>query len=174
MNKKTGAAPATPSQTVTSIHNRHDGFVCQVQVRVPASIKTRPVEKGTTRKGYYEPIATSFKHDGFNYRQIAREGDIAIYEQKWTDCEDPSIAYEVIRIQRHEAKMFPSGKSYPAREAYPPSGAWGTDGFTLTDRDAAFNKFQQIVAGRTGKTNLEQAGDGLEQEQTETSNTNSN
>jgi hypothetical protein len=53
-------------------------------------------------------------------------------------------------------------------EVYPKSEVWGTDGFTLTDKDAAFNKFQQIVAGRTGKTNWNQAGDGLEQEQTET------
>src|SRR5262245_51119839 len=52
------------------------------------ALKTRPVEKCLARKGHYKPIATEFKHDGFNYRQIAREGDVAIYEQRWRDSEN--------------------------------------------------------------------------------------
>ncbi len=106
------------------------------------ALKTRPVEECSAGKGHYKPIATEFKHDGFNYRQIAREGDVAIYEQRWRDSEN--VCYEVVRIRRHEAKTFPGGKSSPAREAYPTSAAWGVDGFTLTDRDAAFAKLREI------------------------------
>lgn len=165
-----GATPSTETSTPTSSHNRQMACDCQVRSLPPASIQTRPVENREVRKGHYEPLTTTFKHDGFNYRQIVREGDFAIYEQRWIrrDGElSENVAFEVIRIQRHEATTFPNGAVYPAREAYPPSEAWGVDGFTPTDKDAAFNKFRQIVAGRTGKTNqLEQAGDGLEQEQT--------
>ena len=102
------------------------------------ALKTRPVEKCLARKGHYKPIATEFKHGGFNYRQIAREGDVAIYEQRWRDSEN--VCYEVVRIRRHEAKTFPGGKSSPAREAYPSSAAWGDLGWTVTTLDAALRK----------------------------------
>jgi hypothetical protein len=84
----------------------------------------------------------AFTLGGFNYRQIAREGDWAIYEQRWRDSKN--VCYEVIRIRREEATTFPSGRSYPAREVYPPSEAWGVDGFTFTDRDKARAKFFEI------------------------------
>jgi hypothetical protein len=110
-------------------------------------LKTRPVEECSAGKGHYKPIATFFKHGGFNYRQIAREGDVAIYEQRSRDSEN--VCCEVVRIRRHEARTFPSGKSSPAREAYPTSEAWGVDGFTLTDRDAAFAKLREICLATT-------------------------
>jgi hypothetical protein len=111
-----------------------------------SALKTHPVEKGTAGKGRYEAIATSFKHDGFSYRQIGREGSLAIYEQRWIrpngDLSE-NVAYEVIKIQGHEAHTFPSGKSYPPREGYPTSVAWGVDGFTLTDQDSAYAKLRK-------------------------------
>jgi hypothetical protein len=189
------------TSTETPTHHRHDGCDCQAGVGsaikteqstlplffvVTSSIplkcaneasrggpagKSRFTETRTSAKGHYRPVATSFKHAGFNYRQIARENDIAIYEQRWIRPNgelSENVAYEVVRIRRREAEKFLDGFSAPAREVYPSSEQWGDYGWTLTDRDPAFNKFRQIVAGRTGKTNLEQDGDVLEQEQTET------
>jgi hypothetical protein len=109
------------------------------------SIKTRPTETVTARKGHYEPIATSFKRGGFAYRQIAREEDVAIYEQRLIELDgelSENRAYEVVRIQWQKAHTFPNGKSYPAREAYPPSESWGTSGWTFTDKDRAFVKLR--------------------------------
>jgi hypothetical protein len=54
----------------------------------------------------YRPVPTEFRHDGFNYRQIEREGDLAIYEQRWTGCPEPSTAYEVVRIRRHDGFLM--------------------------------------------------------------------
>jgi hypothetical protein len=110
------------------------------------AVKTRPVEDCSARKGHYKPIATFFKHGGFNYRQIAREGDVAIYEQRWLDSEN--VCYEVVRIRQHEATTFPSGESSPAREAYPTSATWGVDGFTLTDKDTAYAKLRALRQAR--------------------------
>ncbi len=107
-----------------------------------SALKTRPVEKGTAGKGHYEPIATSFKHHGFSYRQIGREGSLAIFEQRWIRPDDhlsKNAAYEVIKTQRHEAHTFPSGKSYPLRA----SAVWGVDGFTLPDKDTAYAKLRE-------------------------------
>ena len=110
------------------------------------ALKTRAAEECLARKGHYKPIATEFKHGGFNYRQITREGDVAIYEQRWRDSEN--VCYEVVRIRRHEAKTFPGGESSPAREAYPTSAVWGLDGFTLIEKDKAFAKLRTLRSGQ--------------------------
>jgi hypothetical protein len=85
-----------------------------------------------------------FRRDGFTYRQIAREPAAAIYEQTWNGCRDPSTAYEVIRIRRREGFQI-SGRFVEPGEVYPNSKAWGVDGFTLTDKDAAFAKFRKLA-----------------------------
>jgi len=174
MKEKLGAsAPLeaeAPSQTVTWNHNCHMGFACQAQVlavgekqqsgRSPLSLpswtnKTRVAEKGAVKKRHsYEPLATAFTLGDFNYRQVAREGNWAIYEQRWPGSEN--VCYEVIRIRQEEATTFPSGRSYPAREAYPPSETWGVDGFTLTDKGAAFNKARNKCRRQNRQNQLEQ------------------
>ena len=93
---------------------------------------------------FYKPLPTEFRRDGFQYRQIAREGHAAIYEQIWLGCTEPSPCYEVIRIRRREG--FQIGDRFvEAAELYPRSEAWGTDGFTLTDKDTAFVKLCELA-----------------------------
>jgi hypothetical protein len=87
-------------------------------------------------------LQTQFRHDGFNYRQIAREGN-AIYEQSWSNCPNPSVCYEVIRIRRRDGFQI-GGRFIEPAEIYPKAEAWGVDGFTLTDKDAAFAKLREI------------------------------
>ena len=41
-------------------------------------------------------------------------------------------------------ELMPQGHTHHAREVC--AAAWGVDGFTLTDRDAAFAKLREIVA----------------------------
>ena len=105
--------------------------------------KTRATtERGGKKRHSYKPLKARFRHDGLDYRQIAREGDaVAIYEQRWPGSEN--VRYEVVRIRRREG--FKIGNSFiePA-EVYPNSEAWGVDGFTLTDKDAAFAKLRAI------------------------------
>ena len=100
----------------------------------------------TEPKIKYKPIATEFRHDGFNYKQIAREDDVAIYEQKWTGCSNPSVAHEVVRIRRHDGFEI-GGKVIEPAEVYPRSEAWGVDGFTVTDRDVAFARLKRLQKG---------------------------
>jgi hypothetical protein len=105
--------------------------------------KTRLAKKGSARKAYsYEPLAITFTLCGFTYRQIAREGAWAVYEQRWHGSEN--VCYEVIRIRRVEATTFPGGRSYPAREVYPSSEQWRQHGWTVLTRDAAFGKLSEI------------------------------
>ena len=107
-------------------------------------IKTRATAEAWGKKCHScKLLPTRFRRDGFNYRQITREGDAAIYEQSWTSCPNPSVCYEVIRIRRR-AGFQVDGRFVEPAEVYPTAEAWGIDGFTFTDRDAAFAKLREI------------------------------
>ena len=110
----------------------------------PLTAKASAAGEGGSRKGHYRPLPKEFRRDGFDYRQIAREGNAAIYEQRWTGCAEPSVCYEVIRIRRREGFQIGGRFDGPA-EVYPASKLWGTDGFTLSNRDAAFAKLREIA-----------------------------
>jgi|SRR5215831_7342037 len=109
----------------------------------PPTLKTRATAEGGSKKGHFRPLPKEFRRDGFTYRQIAREGDAAIYEQTWNGCPNPSVAYEVLRIRRRD-EFFIGDKFVPAAEVYPKSEAWGADGFTFTNKEAAFAKLRQM------------------------------
>jgi len=120
------------------------GDSCPVSLH-PSVIKTRSRrEAGSKKWRFYKPLPTEFSRDGFNYRQIAREGNAAIYEQTWSDCLNPSVCYEVIHIRRREG-IHIGGRFVEAAEVYPNSDSWGVDGFTLTDKDAAFAKLREVA-----------------------------
>jgi hypothetical protein len=97
-----------------------------------------------TKEGrFYKPLPKEFRRNGFRYRQVARQGNAAIYEQTWNGCQNPSVAYEVIRIRCREGFQI-SGRFVEPAEIYPNSEAWGVDGFTISDKDAAFQKLKQM------------------------------
>jgi hypothetical protein len=109
------------------------------------AIKTRATaEAGSEKQRFYKPLPARFRRDGFDYQQIGREGDAAIYEQRWAGCCNPSVSYEVIRIRRREGFQIDSRFVEPA-EVYPNSDAWGVDGFTFADKDAAFAKLREVA-----------------------------
>ena len=111
---------------------------------LPRTIKTRATAEGWSKKGHsYRPLPTRFQRDGFDFRQIAREGNAAIYEQTWSGCAEPSACYEVIRIRRRDGFRIGDRFIEPA-EVYPNSDAWGVDGFTFTDKDAAYTKLTEV------------------------------
>jgi hypothetical protein len=101
-------------------------------------------EAGSEKRRSYKPLRTRLRHDGFDCQQIAREGNAAVYEQTWSGCSEPSVCYEVIRIRRHEGFEI-DGRFVEPAEVYPNSEAWGVDGFTLTDKDAAFAKLHELA-----------------------------
>ena len=105
--------------------------------------KTSATAEGGSKKSRYKSLPKEFRRDGFAFRQIARQGNAAIYEQRWTGCAEPSVCYEVIRIRRREGFEI-GGRWVPPAEVYPNSEAWGVDGFTFTNRNKAWAKFSEI------------------------------
>ena len=120
--------------------------------------KTRArAEAWGKKRHFYKPLPKEFRRDGFQYRQIAREGTAAIYEQTWSGCSNPSVCYEVIRIRRREGFEI-DGRFVEPAEVYPNSEAWGVDGWTFTTKDAAFAKLREIVASANAPVRFGQKG----------------
>jgi hypothetical protein len=109
------------------------------------TIKTRATAEAWGKKRHScRLLPIQFQRNGFSYRQIARERSAAIYEQTWSGCSGPSVCYEVVRIRRRDGFQI-DGRLVEPAEVYPSSRAWGVDGFTLTDKDAAFAKLRELV-----------------------------
>jgi hypothetical protein len=86
------------------------------------------------------PLATSFRSRGWEFTQIAREGKIAMFSKTKSDFE----TYEVIIIQEHEEHQWPKGDITPAHESYPGDETWGKYGWSLTTKDRAWEKFNEL------------------------------
>ena len=94
--------------------------------------KNAPYAPGVPRNG----------GSGFTYALLRRVGDIAIYSQSKNGLPD---AYEVIRIQKHEAHSA-FGKDFPAGESYPSSSQWGDEAWTYTTLAEAERKLSTLVS----------------------------
>src|SRR5262249_28032512 len=91
----------------------------------------------------YKLLERHFQRDQFNYKQLVRQGDAAIYSQTWRGCSEPSIIFEVIWVRRHNGKEI-KGQWVEPSEFYPSSTEWGKYGFTFTHEDAAFAKLREL------------------------------
>jgi hypothetical protein len=123
---------------------KHNPVVAGDLVELPAPKTSATAEAWSKKRRSYKPLPTRFRHGGCDYRQIAREGNAAIYEQAWSGCSNPAVSCEIIRIRWHDGFQI-GGRFVEPAEIYPNSEAWGVDGFTLTDKDAAFAKLQEVA-----------------------------
>lgn len=107
--------------------------------------KTRATAEAWGKKSHYRPLPKEFRHDELIFRQIARDGNAAIYEQTWNRSAETTPCWEVIRIRRREGFRI-GGRFVEPAEVYPKPEAWGVDGFTFTDKEAAFERLREIKA----------------------------
>jgi hypothetical protein len=110
------------------------------------SPKTRAGGFSNSKRGQcYKPLDRHFQRAEFNYKQLVREKDVAIYSQTSRGgSSEPVIAFEVIRVRRHNGKKI-KGQWVGPSEFYPSLTEWGKYGFTFTDKDAAFAKFRELL-----------------------------
>ena len=87
-------------------------------------------------------LEKKFTYKEFEYSQIIREGNLAIYKQKLKDV-DGSTRFEVIIIESHNGYEI-SGQKIPPSEMYPSSTQWGVKGFTLLTYDDALRKMEVL------------------------------
>jgi hypothetical protein len=150
MKVQTGCNPPTAKRSLAFVGH---------SIALSAEKARATIEGGCKKRHSYKPLPTQFRHGGFDYRQITRERNAAIYEQIWIGCRNPSLSYEVIRIRRREGFEI-AGRFVEPAEVYPNSEAWGVDGWTMQDKDAAFRKLREVVAPtkgpRPGTTGVDQ------------------
>ncbi len=89
----------------------------------------------------YKPLKTSFTKNSFNFIQIKRVGDKAIFSKQ---KEGGGISYEVIMVQRHLDYQI-AGVTIEAAETYPSSESWGVYGFTYVTLAEAEKKFKKLT-----------------------------
>lgn len=88
-------------------------------------------------------LPLTFRADRFNFTQLTRSGDLAIYRK-----EKPAtnyVGFEVIRIQRHNGFEIKGRKVEPT-EFYPGNEKWGVDGFTCMTEARAQEKLAELLS----------------------------
>lgn len=96
------------------------------------------------------PLAPTFRADGFDFEQVEREGDLAIYRKTKGENQE---GFELIVIQKRAEHTWPNGNTTPPHEAYPSSESWGTSGFTfnaLTDARHRLNALAAVYNAKNG------------------------
>jgi len=95
-------------------------------------------------------LEKKFTNKGFSFKQIIREDNVAIYEQKLIDNENPTPRYEVIIIKSHNGYEI-NGTKFPPSEMYPSSTQWGKNGWTCLDMQAAQKRFKKVKNSESRK-----------------------
>ena len=90
-------------------------------------------------------LPVSFHRDGYDFTQVIRQGNLAIYSKTKPHYTRPS--FEVVIVQQHPAETI-CGRIYQERESMPPSEAWGTAGWTCTTLEDAKIKLRTLVESR--------------------------
>lgn len=96
----------------------------------------------SNRKELLKQLDKKFTHLKFEFSQICREGDFAIYSRKYFDSEN--VHFEVVRVLSHNGYAI-GGEIYPPSEYYPSANSWGTDGFTCVSRAAAYKRLEKMM-----------------------------
>jgi len=86
-------------------------------------------------------LEKSFERKKFQYDQIYRKGNLAIYKQK--NIEYGSLTYEAIVIKSHNGYEI-MGNKIPPSEVYPCDSQWGDLAWTYQTLEEAQNKIKQL------------------------------
>jgi len=84
----------------------------------------------------YAILPLFYKKNGYQYEQVFREGNIAVYSQK---SEGIIHAFEVFKIRKQKATDW-GEVHYEAKERVPSSEEWGNNAFTVYTLDKAMDK----------------------------------
>jgi hypothetical protein len=88
------------------------------------------------------PLAKTFRKDGFDFAQIDRVDDVAVYHKtKGAQVE----SFEVVIVQKRAEHTWPNGDTTPAHESMPSSESWGTLGWTLPTKLQAYSKVAEVL-----------------------------
>lgn len=91
----------------------------------------------TTRK----PLKNEFTKWGDHFKQIKREGNVAIFSRVSPSGREQ---FEVIVVGSHDGYEL-QGAKVDAAEVYASTSAWGSHGFTCLSRERAEIRFSELL-----------------------------
>lgn len=98
----------------------------------------------------YKPLKTDFIAKGFQFNQLHREGDIAIFHKVAVPTaihpKPFDAGFEIVVVSRHNGYEIAGNKFEPA-EVYPGSEQWGSMGWTEKDLYRAEIRFGKLLKG---------------------------
>lgn len=86
-------------------------------------------------------LEKQFTSCGFEFKQVHREGEFAVYK-KWKP-EYRSPIFEAIEIKSHNGYTIAGNYCAPS-EMYPSNEQWGVLGFTCTDLKQAYARIDKM------------------------------
>lgn len=96
----------------------------------------------------YKPLETDFNKNQFRFRQIRREGDIAIFHRAAIAGGLHPTAFdggfETVVITRHDGYEIAGVQMEPA-ECYPSNEQWGAKGWSYPTLFAADQKYERLL-----------------------------
>ena len=102
-----------------------------------------------TEKEIPVKLPSIIKHarQGYEYSQIAREGNVALYEARYLNGSELR-GFVVAKIRIKNATTMPSGKFMPKREKFPSRSDFGKYGwfFSKESRSEAEEYYQQLLS----------------------------
>lgn len=104
----------------------------------------------------YKLLEPEFRKSGFRFRQLIRDGDVAIFHKvhlKNSSCpKDTDAGFEVVVIGRHDGYVLGGVQIEPA-ETMPSNSQWGSRGWTYTTLLDAERRFERLVKGEVPEDN---------------------
>jgi hypothetical protein len=107
---------ATPGLRSLGPHTKHP-------ILSPTLKTISTAEARGKKRLFYKRLPKEFRRNGFDYRQIYREGALAIYQQTWKGNED-SAAFELIRDSARVSRSAGNLLSQPKCIQIRKPGAW--------------------------------------------------
>jgi hypothetical protein len=92
----------------------------------------------------YQPIDKEFDSKGVHFKQLKREGLVCLYELSKSNWLTNS--YEVFILKETPETHWPNGTTSPAREIEPSTSLWGDQGWSLTTKEFALKKFNEVLS----------------------------
>lgn len=89
-------------------------------------------------------LETTFSKLGFNFRQIKRTDNVAIFEKTKEGVSGEIVSFEVAVIRAHEGYEI-AGNTVEPSEFMPRNEDWGTFGWSYTKEEDAHKKFGEVV-----------------------------
>ena len=94
----------------------------------------------------YKPLELQFTKTGFRFKQLVREGDLAIFHKVALDPRPHDAGFEVVVVGRHDGYEIAGVKIEPS-ETYPSNEQWGNKGWTYPDLYNAEVRFERLKTG---------------------------